>query len=107
VLGYNYPGDVWYRDAYRLMTSRGLRPSLPPGSSNGTGGHLPRIFPHFGKHRESTLPPPAAPTPPTTVSQSDTPTPPAPPAEPKKKTGLFHSGLGFKRSGFSAILTPC
>ena len=24
VLGYNYPGDAWYSDAYRLLTSRGL-----------------------------------------------------------------------------------
>ncbi len=25
VLGYNYPGDPWYGDAYKLLTSKGLR----------------------------------------------------------------------------------
>jgi outer membrane protein assembly factor BamD len=38
VLGYNYPGDVWYRDAYKLMTERGLRPSLAPS---------PEVLPHL------------------------------------------------------------
>jgi outer membrane protein assembly factor BamD len=30
VLGYNYPGDPWYRDAYDLLTSKGLRPQEIP-----------------------------------------------------------------------------
>ncbi len=30
VLGANFPGDRWYADAYRLMTSKGLRPSQEP-----------------------------------------------------------------------------
>jgi outer membrane protein assembly factor BamD len=30
VLGYNYPGDHWYGQAYALLTSRGLKPSAPP-----------------------------------------------------------------------------
>ncbi len=30
VLGYNYPGDPWYADAYQLLTAKGLRPSLEP-----------------------------------------------------------------------------
>ncbi len=30
VLGANFPGDRWYSDAYRLMTSKGLRPSQEP-----------------------------------------------------------------------------
>ena len=30
VLGFNYPGDRWYADAYKLMTSKGLRPSIEP-----------------------------------------------------------------------------
>jgi outer membrane protein assembly factor BamD len=33
VLGYNYPGDGWYGEAYALMTSKGLRPQTAP-----TGG---------------------------------------------------------------------
>ncbi len=30
VLGYNYPGDMWYRDAYRLLERRGLQPDKRP-----------------------------------------------------------------------------
>jgi outer membrane protein assembly factor BamD len=30
VLGYNYPGDHWYSEAYALLTSKGLKPSAPP-----------------------------------------------------------------------------
>jgi outer membrane protein assembly factor BamD len=30
VLGANFPGDRWYSDAYKLMTSKGLRPSVEP-----------------------------------------------------------------------------
>ena len=30
VLGANYPGDRWYEDTYRLMTSKGLRPAIEP-----------------------------------------------------------------------------
>ena len=29
-LGSNFPGDRWYADAYRLMTSKGLRPAAAP-----------------------------------------------------------------------------
>lgn len=56
VLGYNYPGDAWYKDAYGLLTSRGLRPAVAPADYRGPG--LPRLLP-FGKHRETTLAPPA------------------------------------------------
>ncbi len=30
VLGYNYPGDRWYSDAYKLLTAKGLKPMVPP-----------------------------------------------------------------------------
>jgi outer membrane protein assembly factor BamD len=30
VLGYNYPGDQWYQDAYNLLTAKGLRPAIQP-----------------------------------------------------------------------------
>jgi len=30
VLGYNYPGDPWYADAYKLLTSKGYRPAVEP-----------------------------------------------------------------------------
>jgi outer membrane protein assembly factor BamD len=32
VLGYNYPGDGWYSDAYALMTNKGLQPAVEPTS---------------------------------------------------------------------------
>jgi len=30
VLGYNYPGDYWYREAYALLTSKDLKPPVTP-----------------------------------------------------------------------------
>ena len=36
VLGFNYPGDRWYTDAYGLLTAKGLKPAvLPTGKSRG------------------------------------------------------------------------
>jgi outer membrane protein assembly factor BamD len=55
VLGYNYPGDVWYADAYRLLTSKGLRPATPPGGRPTKASFLP----HFGRHKGTTVAPPA------------------------------------------------
>ena len=26
ILGYNYPGSVWYQDSYRLLAGQGLKP---------------------------------------------------------------------------------
>jgi outer membrane protein assembly factor BamD len=88
VLGYNYPGDAWYRDAYKLLTSRGLRPAVAPES----GFHLPRLLPRFGKHKEDTLPPPApAAAPEAAVTDASQTPPPAatPPAKPKKKGSIL------------------
>jgi outer membrane protein assembly factor BamD len=69
VLGYNYPGDVWYHDAYGLLTSRGLRPAVAP---SGSGASLPHLFPHK-KSSPAIAPPPvdttAAATP--EVAQAD------------------------------------
>ncbi|HEY5071534.1 MAG TPA: outer membrane protein assembly factor BamD [Caulobacteraceae bacterium] len=55
VLGYNYPGDIWYQDAYRLLTSKGLRPAAPPKGHASRSGFLP----HFGKRKDTTIAPPA------------------------------------------------
>jgi len=96
VLGYNYPGDSWYADAYRLLTSKGLRPAVEP-SGNGKRGffHIP-----FVKDKDKTVKPPAvglspaqamapkAATEPTATVTKDTKDPEAPP--PKKKRGWFH-----------------
>ena len=37
VLGFNYPGDRWYADAYSLMQGKGLRPQIVPVKAKRTG----------------------------------------------------------------------
>jgi outer membrane protein assembly factor BamD len=56
VLGYNYPGDPWYGDAYKLLTARGLRPAVEPKDGGKRGlFHIP-----FRRSKTQTLSPPAA-----------------------------------------------
>ena len=43
VLGFNYPGDPWYADAYALMTNKGLRPAVEPKGHRGGVMHLPSL----------------------------------------------------------------
>ena len=102
VLGYNYPGDPWYADAYKLLTSSGLKPAVEP-SARGRRGLFRLPFSH---DKDTTIKPPApAAAPQTTAdatpaakSQTDAsatatapaPADPAPPAKPKKKRTLFH-----------------
>jgi outer membrane protein assembly factor BamD len=38
VLGYNYPGDRWYADAYSLMQGHGLKPQIVPIRKKRPGG---------------------------------------------------------------------
>nr|WP_165837283.1 outer membrane protein assembly factor BamD [Phenylobacterium hankyongense] len=72
VLGFNYPGDPWYGDAYRLLTSKGLRPAVEPAPTGKRGlFHMP-----FTRSKRSTVAPPAS-------ALSPVSTPPAAPAEPK------------------------
>jgi outer membrane protein assembly factor BamD len=70
VLGYNYPGDIWYRDAYNLLTSRGMRPSISP---SGSGASLPHVF--FLPHHKSPAiaPPPVDEPAASVVSQANNP----------------------------------
>ena len=66
VLGFNYPGSIWYRDAYELLNSRGLQPANAPSARSG-GGFLSRI-PFVGgrdaddleRDKDATLRPPAS-----------------------------------------------
>jgi outer membrane protein assembly factor BamD len=37
VLGYNYPGDGWYSDAYAMMSGKGLQPVVAPTGSKRHG----------------------------------------------------------------------
>ena len=97
VLGYNYPGEIWYRDAYRLLTSRGLRPTVAPADHES---RLPRLLP-FGKHKETTLSPPAVDA--SQVTQAAVPAaadaagkPQKPvPLKKAKKGDFFHDVLGL------------
>jgi outer membrane protein assembly factor BamD len=56
VLGYNYPGDGWYADAFKLLTSKGLRPAVEPSGRRSLLSRLP-----FIKDKATTLKPPAEP----------------------------------------------
>ena len=41
VLGANYPGDRWYAAAYKLLTSKGLKPNIEPKNpSQGVSNKL-------------------------------------------------------------------
>lgn len=85
VLGYNYPGDPWYNDAYRLLTSKGLRPAIEPKS----GGGFMRL--PFTKDKKQTVRPPAAAAAPeaTTEAVAEAPATQTAAAEaPKKKKGF-------------------
>jgi outer membrane protein assembly factor BamD len=44
VLGFNYPGDRWYSDAYNLMAGKGVRPAVVPIKAQRPGGiRLPSL----------------------------------------------------------------
>jgi len=93
VLGYNYPGDYWYREAYRLLTSKGLRPVIPP-STDGKGV---RKIPFFGHNKREIAPPPVDVSATGVSLVSDAmPQPVAKPvAKPKPKNALIHDVLGL------------
>ena len=57
VLGYNYPGDPWYRDAYNLLNDKGLRPAVEPVGNQRRG--LLRTL-GLRRDKDATLKPPAA-----------------------------------------------
>jgi len=54
VLGFNYPGDVWYSDAYKLLTDRGLRPATEPSGERRSLLRIP-----FLHRKGATMRPPA------------------------------------------------
>ena len=58
VLGYNYPGDRWYADAYELMTGKGLRPAVEPAKTKHSFVHdITHVF-HPAAMHDATPPPP-------------------------------------------------
>lgn len=83
VLGYNYPGDPWYSDAYKLLTSKGLRPAVEPKASGARGIlRLP-----FTRDKERTIEPPEAADPNAAVEAS----------KKAKKRKLFSLPLGGEK----------
>jgi len=91
VLGYNFPGDVWYADAYRLMTDKGYRPAVVPTTTVKHQG----LFHHASVAKPVAAPPPvqpaasadaAATTADTSTTQAATPA--------KKKKGWFSWPFG-------------
>lgn len=108
VLGYNYPGDVWYRDAYRLLTDKGLRPAVEPRKGDERRSLVSRL--PFVKDKDTTVKPPgydaaapapaAAPAAPAAepVAAPAQPEPEAAQAEPAKRKGLI-SRLPFMKDG--------
>ena len=95
VLGYNYPGDQWYADAYQLLTSKGLRPQSVPA----VGSRRSIFHAVFIKDKTRTVAPPAAglDTPASALSAHTNAAAPAKPAvddeptmAPKKKRSFFH-----------------
>ena len=57
VLGYNFPGDVWYADAYKLMTDKGYRPAVVPTTSVKHRS----LFRHAADAKPVAAPPPVQP----------------------------------------------
>lgn len=45
VLGFNFPGERWYAEAYKLLHAKGLKPFQPPVSrpTNGLGSEFTRL----------------------------------------------------------------
>ncbi len=106
VLGYNYPGDQWYIDAYNLLTSKGLKPAIIPAISSKRS-----VFhPAFTKDKTSTIAPPT--TPAQAVAAKTTTIKPAKPAgadedaapAKKKRGGFFH--VPFLHKGEPSIEAP-
>jgi outer membrane protein assembly factor BamD len=96
VLGYNFPGEIWYLDAYKLMTAKGMRPTVAPKAEHGLFHRAARALTLRSTH--GSAPPPPADTgsmpvnpltqPETAPAATDSTTTDQPPA--KKKHGWLH-----------------
>ena len=54
VLGYNFPGDPWYSEAYKLLTNNNLRPAVEPLKAGNKKNLLDRLI----QDKNATLAPP-------------------------------------------------
>ncbi|ATQ43789.1 outer membrane protein assembly factor BamD [Caulobacter mirabilis] len=91
VLGYNFPGDPWYADAYRLLSDKGLQPAVEPKTPGAKQNYLDRML-----GRKPAPPPPGEDvTPPADDRVSPESANPAALPKPKpKKEGWFSKLLG-------------
>ena len=83
VLGYNFPGDPWYAEAYKLLTNNNLRPAVEPKTPGAKVSYLDRML---GK--TPALPPPGEKAPsatPDRVSPPEADVSALPAPKPKKK----------------------
>lgn len=71
VLGFNFPGERWYQDAYAMLTNKGLRPAVAPRAHRGFRVPLPRL------PGRRALPPPAPATAQTAAAAAVAPLPAA------------------------------
>ena len=85
VLGYNYPGDGWYRDAYALLTDKGLRPAVEPQGAGERKGLLSNL-PFGKKDKGATIKPPAETT---SGKVTEATEQPGAPGKPKAKKSLL------------------
>jgi outer membrane protein assembly factor BamD len=77
VLGYNFPGDPWYGEAYKLLTNNGLKPAVEPLKAGNKKNMLDRLI-----HDKDDHPGPAGE--PQPAGESKAPGDAKPPAKPKK-----------------------
>jgi outer membrane protein assembly factor BamD len=54
VLGYNFPGDPWYAEAYKLLTANNLKPAVEPLKAGNKKNFLDRLT----QDKDATLAPP-------------------------------------------------
>ncbi|MBO9708941.1 MAG: outer membrane protein assembly factor BamD [Caulobacter sp.] len=54
VLGYNFPGDPWYAEAYKLLNNNGLKPAVEPLKAGNKRNFLDRLT----QDKDATLAPP-------------------------------------------------
>jgi outer membrane protein assembly factor BamD len=90
VLGYNYAGDRWYYDAYKLLTDANLKPAIEPTAKGAKRSYLQRAL---GLSKGTALPPPANDEAAAASAAPASATPAAAPAQKPQRKGFLHRML--------------
>jgi len=108
VLGYNFPGDIWYADAYKLMTDKGLRPEVQPKPANGFFHRAVRVLSLRSAHGSAPPPPHDVGTEPGhELTRPESPASEVPaPEKPQKKGWLHLPSFGKKAAPSSDSSAP-